>query len=260
MNAQQSTDEATLSAWLDGALEGDQLAAVHDALARSPELQRRIGLMMLNERLVRARFEQMAAERPVPETLASLLDTQSNCERKSWLRLFNDRLAGMTLGPGLATAVIAVALLVGVLAGQQVPFASAPFVSMPSNGLARIEIGHPWHDLLESTASGTSVALDDGRQGLVALTYESTSGRWCRQFQISGSQRVAGTAAVACRDDGLWQIELAQRFEAPAATGDRYQTAGAPGLSAVDAYILARRRGEVLVGSQEAAVLDQGWQ
>ncbi|HMA98146.1 MAG TPA: zf-HC2 domain-containing protein, partial [Wenzhouxiangella sp.] len=74
MNPTVEITQELLSAWLDGALDGKQASQVETQLAQSPELQRQLGLMMVNERRLRSEIHRMVAEQPLPASLSALLE------------------------------------------------------------------------------------------------------------------------------------------------------------------------------------------
>lgn len=259
MNAERTIDDATLSAWLDGALERDQFESVQKALESSPDLQQRLNVMLLNERTIKKHYCQMATERPVPQAILTMLDSGIEHSSKSWLSVFKDWLAELHFGPGLVAAGVAGALVVGALIGQQALFEGTYVSSVASVEWPRIDEEHDWYALLESTGSGEKRALPGNQFGLVTLSYQNAEGAWCRQFEVHKMDQEEGTAAVACRRDGQWQIELAQRVEQPAAEHGHFEVAGAAERAALDAYIMQNSQGDAIVGEAESALISRGW-
>ena len=260
MSAEQMIDDTTLSAWLDGALECDEFNVVEAALERSPELQQRLNALLLNERSIKNHFWQMAAERPVPQATLALLGSRSEPSRKSLLQTVMDWLNESNLAPGVIAAGFVGAIVVGVLVGQQGLFGSGYWQSAKPGSLARIDAEHDWFPLLESTGSGEQRALAGQQMGLVALSYQNGEGAWCRQFKVLGMDQTEGTAAIACRQEGQWQIELAQRLQQQAVDHGLFEAASATEHAALDAYIAQHSEGDVIVGELESALINRGWQ
>lgn len=259
MKKESPLGDESLSAWLDGALESAEADAVQKALRNNPELQRRLGLMVMNERLLHSRLHRMASERPVPQRLAKLLEAPQRPESKWRLPSLRKWLDQATLAPGLAMAAVVVALAVGILAGHQARFGHEVSSSLLPGRVVNIDRSHELYELLESTASGQTVALTGSERGLVAFSYQDREGAWCRQFELQNAESETGIVAVACREENQWQMQLVHRFDFPSTVQDQYQAAGAETLEVLDAYIMQRSTGDVLVGASEAEVLGQGW-
>jgi len=111
--------------------------------------------------------------------------------------------------------------------------------------------GSPLHELLESAASGERRAVD-GATAEARFTFRTQGGDWCRELAVSSGS--ARNAAVACRRDGSWRVEL---VGVEAAAGEVYRPAGgdSPLREAVDALI----DGEPLEPDAERALVERGW-
>lgn len=259
MKSKPDIQNETLSAWLDGALDPAEASDVEVVLAERPELQRQLGLMMVNERRLRSGINRMEADRPVPQALAALLESPDSAERRPWHQTLSDWMIRPAFGPGLAAASVVAALLVGVFAGEQLrpdPLDPSPLWAM-SDG--KIAPGHPSYALLETRASGRAITLGEGVEGQVAFSFQRPSGQWCRQFEQRHLEAEEALAAVACREAGQWRIELAQRIDRPVDDGGHYHAASAAGLDAVDAFVMQHGSGEVIVGDPENELIERGW-
>lgn len=257
MSSPHPIDDIALSAWLDGELPRAEARIVEKAIAENPGLQQRIDALLSNEQKIKGNFRQMVQERPVPKALSRLLESRSD-ESEGWLRTMREWLGTLGPGPGLAAASVALAALAGVLVTQLVSDRYA--IKSPNAGLVVIDPDHHWYPLLESTASGELRDLAGRQVGLVALSYRSAEGLFCRQFQVRGRSQKGATAAVACRESGRWQIELAQRVPVAVDQSDFFRAASGGELNALDAFITQHSEGELLVGASEAAILRNGWQ
>jgi hypothetical protein len=104
--------------------------------------------------------------------------------------------------------------------------------------------------LLESVPSGERRELD-GATAEARFTFRAQGGGWCRELAVSaGSSR---NAAVACRRDGGWRVDL---VGVEAAGGEVYRPAGdTPLREAVDALM----DGEPLEADAERALVARGW-
>jgi hypothetical protein len=105
---------------------------------------------------------------------------------------------------------------------------------------------------LESVPSGEARVLGDAASAEARLTFRAVDGAWCRELVVSSV--TASNAALACRRDGAWRIEL---LGIAVPRGDLYRPAGAdaPFAEAVDSLI----DGAPLEPATERALLERGW-
>jgi len=258
-------DDDMLSAWLDDALDEARRRTVQDALHEQPEMQQRLGRLVLNERRVREHFSAMTRDNPPPESMLALLDTSASDARapassrepepRSWHLVLNEWVLSVLPRPALAAGAMSVMLAIGVLLGWQAD-TDSPGVGLPS---AAIDAGHEWFALLESTASGEVLSLGNGQTGQVALTWRDKSGSWCRQFEVRDAGLATASAAIACRQQGHWRVDLAQRLHLPETGAEYYQAASNRDLSAIDTFINNGIDGNALVGPAELDLIQNHW-
>jgi len=249
-------DDLTLSAWLDEELDAAEARRVQAAVDAQPELQRRLARMMVNERRLREHYTDMARSRPVPEAMQALLLEDEVPTRPWFLRLTDWSIRALPR-PVLATAAIALALVVGVQLGNL----NDDQLGSPDafHSMTEIDVDHAWFELLESSPSGQSLLLDDARIGQVALSYRDLDGRWCRQFDVRSPAEGSALAAVACRSESAWQIGLAQTVPLRQHSRDVFRAASGESTPALDAFIMERMDGDLLLGNAESDLIDQGW-
>jgi hypothetical protein len=259
MNTLSDTTQELLSAWVDGALDEQQASEVQASLSRSPELQRQLGLMMVNERRLRSEVHRMVAERPVPAALSALLEEPEVQERQTLAQRVQEWLQPSGFGPGLVAASVVAALIVGVFTGNQMGPSSE--VTSHSMALADMTIGpgDASFNLLETQVAGEPLDLGDRIQGQVAFSFQSSDGRWCRQFERHDLESTQSVAAIACRDADVWQVELMQTIHQPLMDAGHFRAASGSELESLDIFVMQRSAGEVLVGAPEAALIQRGW-
>ncbi|GAM97875.1 hypothetical protein U91I_01504 [alpha proteobacterium U9-1i] len=142
-------------------------------------------------------------------------------------------------------APLAAACLLGVVLGSISVDRSPRFSLTQLNG----DIG----GALEAVRSGESREVAGGRVTL-ALTVQTESGAFCRQFRLSTTQET--TDALACRDQANWNVVVAAA--APHANNNAYHLAGSV-QGAVDAALIALGGGSVVDEAQEDALLRNHW-
>src|SRR5262249_7178455 len=111
--------------------------------------------------------------------------------------------------------------------GQQSP----GFVTPGPGGV--ILASSPLYDALEKGRTREAVVVGDNTSVTPRLTFASTDGGYCRQYDVASHDGV--TTAIACREDGKWRNAIAV-FGKPS-PGSDYQTASAEKSPALEAFI-----------------------
>lgn len=106
---------------------------------------------------------------------------------------------------------------------------------------------------LEAARSGESRAISGG-QVTLALTVQTESGAFCRQFRFSTAREKSD--AIACRDEAGWQVVVAAA--APHANNNAYHLAEG-GQGALEAALAALGGGSVVDEAREDALLRNHW-
>lgn len=261
MSGQVNDDDVLLSAYLDRELPQEDAERVRQRLAAEPALARRLQAMRGADDAVRHAFAA-GDEAPLPQAVLDLLnDTPDDTRREhaaggSILRL-PARGARRWLQAPVAIAA-SVALLAGFLIHdlvRQTPPA-ADLEELFYTGA--IPGDSELHQLLDEGVSGEAAVLPGGAEGRLLLTFESTSGDWCRQMALSA--RATSMQALACRRDERWEME-AVSFGPGTPPGSRYQPASSGVPAAVAAAVEARMgAGEPLAPEEEKQLISAGWE
>jgi negative regulator of sigma E activity len=241
-----TSDDDALSALIDGALPSGEADALRARIARDPTLAARLAAMERANSAVRDAYRGVVDE-PLPERVVELLRAPQASERDD-LAARRRRRALPAWLPLAAAASVALAIGLGLgLTSSQAP--DTPGGLLATTGpVAR---GSMLHELLESTPSGAPREVD-GATAEARYTFRTQGGEWCRELAVSsGASR---NAAVACRRDGAWSVDL---VGVEAAGGEVYRPAGGdtPLREAVDALI----DGEPLERDAERALFARGW-
>jgi hypothetical protein len=208
----------TLSAYIDGELDPEEMQAVEEALekdqAAADELAR---LMVLNEMLTGAYDD--ALKGPIPLRAAQPLQQQTQSGAKV---LPNEPKGGLSRHHARHFYAIAASFVVAVLA-----FPAGFFTSekLHDAEMAKIErelqadrtvMASALSEALEKRLSGDPVNWhnsETGSRGHVTpiRTFQNSDGSWCREYREEAN--VLGEAevrrAIACRSDsGEWQNRL----------------------------------------------------
>jgi len=238
----ETIDEATVIAWIDGELDAGRAAEVGAAVAADPALS---GLAEAH-RLMKARFAAAfdpIAEAPVvvpraaPAPVIPIAQARAAREAR---RKATDKTAAKPRNwfvPGaIAASIFAAFLFIQPIA---MPGESGGGINDKATALA---LSAPIAKALDRQLSGKVGAVR------VALSFRSKSGQYCRSFTATH------LAGIACREADGWQLRYAG--EADNAGGDYRQAGDDAVQSEVVAAMIA---GEPLDAAQEAMARDGGW-
>jgi hypothetical protein len=233
--------EATIIAWIEGELSGEDADRVAHAVAADPVLQR----IAERHRAMKARIAKAfgtAAEptepaRRAPAPVISLAAARAErTERTERKKRPTPSRRDATPGGWAIPGAIAASLVVGALAGYGF---TPPGVGDHPGALA---VAGPIAKALDQQASGEAGPVR------VALSFRDHDGQYCRSF--------VGTSlsGVACRAGDGWQL----RYAAPDKAGDAaYRQAG--GDTTQTQLIGAMIAGDPLDAPGEKKAREAGW-
>ncbi len=236
-----------LMAYADGELDLVARAEIEEAMAKDPEVARRIERHRALAASVRAAYGSVLDE-PVPNQLASLAAPPvaapviDLAARRMLPPAAQALLAGWRLPQWSAIAAsVALGLAIGVLVTRG---PAAPYEETAAGLVAR-------GDLDAALTRQLAGSLGTGGPQ-VGFTFRDHAGAWCRTFHLQQETALAG---LACRAGGEWQLQVLAA--APPLTGELRPAAAMPMvvLRAVDAAI----EGEPLDAAAEMAARDAGW-
>lgn len=247
-------DDETLMAFADGELDDDATATVEAAMETDDDLVARVAAFIESRALAASALKPLIDE-PVPEALTqsvqSMITEARAADPSARQAVANNvvtfpprdmRPARSTWAIPLAASLAAVVFGAGgYLAGQAGAPASGNLAMTTINDAAVAKA-------LDSTASGTDVALGDATLKLVS-SFRDETGTLCREFELHRASKSA-VVSIACRPEQDWDVRLA--VAAQAAGGD-YVPAGA--TETVDSYLTTINAGAPLSVAEEKKAL-----
>jgi len=224
------TDEM-LILYADGEADAETRAAVEAALAADPTAAQRLAA----HQTMRARFAQAfgeVMEEPPPQRL---IDAVLNEPKAVQLA---DRRHLPTWAPW---AGMAACLVLGLGLGFQLRPQPQIGPDLAAHGA-----------LAQALDTHLASAGQEGQAVRIGVSFKAKDGRYCRSFQTSGSDALAG---LACRDAKAWKVQMA--MAQPAEIGAFRTAASAPPaiMGAVDQLI----EGSPLDAAGEQAAKTRGW-
>lgn len=245
--------EETLMAYADNELDSQTRSAVEAAMAKDPEIARRIAQHKALRGRLKATFDEVLDE-PPPQRLLDAARGVPAVRREGNVIPLRRRQAQRTAWPQWAS--MAATLVIGVIIGQvflRMPTSGAPVASRNGQLLANGTLAQALSDQLASSQTPDA-------QVRIGVSFKSKKGDYCRTFTMRAPTMLAG---LACRDHNDWRVQvLAQNPPGEnnsAKSSGSYRQAGSvmprAVLEAVDDTIV----GEPLDAHAEALARDVRW-
>lgn len=266
----QDYSDEMLMAFADGELELRERERIEAALETDSALRERLRVFEETGRTMGALFKE-PLEAPVPAHLLELVRSADVAPpapegESMWARLskgFGDLLTPQLGWAAVAaTAVFAVGLSLGLW------LQDTPSGVGERHALLGIENNHLWAEgslkqALETVSSGESRAWSgpsDAAGTIVpVLTFKDKTGRYCREYAVTGAPE-ARAVGIACRQgDGRWSIEIHTAEATDPGAPGTFRPASGGGIARLQALMTEMSAGEPLDLDQEGAVLRGGW-
>lgn len=244
-------DYELLSQYLDDELPPAAARQLEQRLSAEPRLQDLLGRLQSVQRRLQETYGQ-ASIGPVPASVTALLQDSpvqgANAANTAHMP------SNVVALPRKRTPAWGFAL-----AASLVVAASATLVSQWNQQSGAPGVDSALSIALENTPSrGTGwEALGDGRMVRPVLSFQSSTGSWCREYLVADGD--SGWHGVACRGDSGWTtmvVAAAQITDSPA----EYRPAGATDSTAVADFIDGNAAGIPLDASEEAQLMADAWQ
>ena len=242
-----SYDDEILMAYADGELDVALRAEIAAALERDPALARRVEKQRALRADVGAAFSTVLAQ-PVPERLVAAADGAAASAARGKVVQFPKR-GAQSPGPRWRARewlAMAASVLLGVVIAWRT-ITPEPGL-MDSSGGALVARGALETALERQLASNQR----SDEPVIIGLTFRARDGGYCRNFTL----RTTGTAGLACRVGGNWQIPVTASTTVPG--GGLNQASGAIPPAVLSA-IEARIQGEPLDAAGEDNARLGGW-
>lgn len=237
-------DDRLLSQYLDGELSEAEEINLQCRLKTEPALRRQLAAMQAIDEHLRNSAEA-AHLQAVPAHITALLEVTAKCSAK--IHPFPSHRARTAIGFAIAASLIAAA---GLLL--------APQWQAEQQGLSAENSFATALETLPSSADQWH-SIADGRQLRPVLSFMTTTGQWCREYQLNASGQTSH--GIACRDDSGWHNEALVSAESQQlSAGNLYQPAGAAELDEISRFINQHAADNPLSAAEEASVIVKNWQ
>jgi hypothetical protein len=229
-------DYELLSRYIDGELDDALLQRLQRRLAAEPEL--RATLDELNTVQTRLQ-ESFSAVDAAPEHIVNMLKPA-----RDNVVAFPGRKSRPAWHYAIAASLVAAAGLVLAPQWQDNSPAGTTFATVLESSPSSAQ---GWH------------ALEDGRQLRPILSFQDTSGNWCREYLAGSATLAAAERGVACRHGSTWTIQVSVAADVPGSDAE-FRPAGAADADAVAEYLADHAAGIALSRDEEQALISSNWQ
>lgn len=248
-----------LMAYADGALPPDDVARVDAAISAFPELAEEVAAFKTTSLALKGAFDGPMDE-PVPDHLAALvMGPLADTDGDTVVSLQDARTKRSLYSSPFGQAIAACAVFAfGLVAGAA--FLGEESSIPGENGdlllAGRLDAGHPISQALEATASAELVSFRGGQFDAVA-SFMTNGNVPCREFEAA--DETGAVVGVACRRDDSWSVELLLAASPTGTPQSDFQLASAFDAGALDGVLNALGASQGLSASQEACLIQQGW-
>ncbi|HEY1726590.1 MAG TPA: zf-HC2 domain-containing protein [Steroidobacteraceae bacterium] len=247
-----------LAAYVDGELDGAELARVEQAIARDKQLAQRVAQQRALRARLRSAFDGVLQE-AVPQRLAQAARVRAHSGPAQVIDLARVRAerARRNNSPrsfNLRRYAVAATLVVGLALGALLQRISTPATLTEFRDGSLQARGALAQALNEQLASNPASAA----QVHVGLTFKQHSGSYCRTFVLEATRPMAG---LACREQDRWRIlDLVSTDGSSAAVnGQNLRTASSSLPAALLQAVNERISGDPLSAPAEAKARGSGW-
>jgi hypothetical protein len=253
-----TADDEALSALLDGALPAEQAEQLRQRLSAEPALAARWQALNNANTTVRDAYSGIADE-PLPAGVLALLQAgdEHGEDRAANVIAFAPRTQPriFAIPASIAAGIaLAVGLALGIALGPRM-LTPEPSLSIAAAGA--VEPGSALHDALEMVPSAQTRELAAQLSATLRLTFKTLDGDYCRHVDFAGAGGT--TAALACRRDGSWRLEVASFIAQVSAAPDGLYRPAAGRSSAVEDAIDSSIEGVALEAGAESELIARRW-
>ncbi len=227
-------DYELLSQYLDDELRGSAAQALRERLMAEPQLRAQLERMRNVNSTISEAFEFSGSD-AAPQHVVDMLGNAAARRQRhpAW-------------GFAIAASLVAATGLLLAPDWRQASESHLPGDEVLAQLLERAP----------SRAEGWE-ALPDGSQFRPLLSFQSNSGQWCREYQLSSAGET--WRGVACREQDAWGTAVLQSDILTESTSE-YRPAGASNPDDVASFIDSHAADIPLSLEQEAQLISRNWQ
>ena len=241
--------EETLMAYADNELDAQTRTAVEAAMAKDPELARRVAQHKALRGKLRVAFDKTLDE-PIPQRLVDAARGVPSVRREGNVIPLRRKAPPRKIWPQWAS--LAASLVLGVIIGQAIlrgpqsgPITASRDGRLTANGL-----------LAQTLSEQLASTQPDQAPVRIGVSFKSKTGDYCRTFSMRDSTVLAG---VACRDHDEWHVQALAQTAAPDQGSNTFRQAAAEIPKSVMQAVEDNIAGDALDAHAEQLARDKSW-
>ncbi len=256
-------NDEILSAYVDGELNKQDKEQLEKEILNNPSIQQRIDkIHKLNSLL----NEAFVINENLPDKFIETIKNYSiqGASTTNVVRFQkSDEVKNQRLRNWLPTSIAAsITLMLGVLLGS-VLITDEIHSGFDSILISEIIPGNELHYVLENALSSTSVRLSQHDEDEVIfvplLSFKSTNGHYCREFDVHDQTKTL--AGIACREkDSTWRLEIIVASGSNPNSNEKYELAAGQDIEALNFIASKLMDSGPLTKEQERELISNNWQ
>jgi hypothetical protein len=241
--------EETLMAYADNELDAQTRTAVEAAMAKDPELARRVARHKALRAKLRVAFDK-TLEEPVPQRLVDTARGVPSVRREGNVIPMRRKAPPRKVWP--QWAALAASLVLGIIIGQAIlrgpqsgPITASRDGELTANGV-----------LAQALSEQLASAQPDQAAVRIGVSFKSKSGGYCRTFSLHDATALAG---LACRDHDEWHVRALAQTTPPEPGSSTYRQAASEIPKSVMQAVDDNIAGDTLDAHAEQLARDKSW-
>jgi hypothetical protein len=241
--------EETLVAYADNELDAQTRTAVEAAMAKDPELARRVAQHKALRGKLRVAFDKTLDE-PIPQRLVDAARGVPSVRREGNVIPLRRKAPPRKKWPQWAS--LAASLVLGVIIGQAIlrgppagPITASRDGRLTANGV-----------LAQALSEQLASAQPDQAPVRIGVSFKSKTGDYCRTFSLHDSTELAG---LACRDHDEWHVQALAQTTSPDRGSNSLRQAAAEIPKSVMQAAEDNIAGDTLDAHAEQVARDKSW-
>jgi hypothetical protein len=241
--------EETLMAYADDELDAQTRSVIEAAMAKDPDLARRVAQHKALRGKLRVAFDKTLDE-PVPQRLVDAARGVPSVRREGNVIPLRRKAPPRKVWP--QWVAVAASLVLGIIIGQAILRSpqSGPLVASHDGRLTANGV------LAQALSEQLASAQPDQAPVRLGVSFKSKSGAYCRTFSMHDSTALAG---LACRDHDEWHVQTLAQTTAPEPGSSTYRPAASEIPKPVRDAVGDNIAGDALDAHAEQLARDKSW-
>ena len=245
--------EETLMAYVDNELDAQTRTALETAMAKDPELARRVAQHVAQHKDLRAKLRvafDKTVDEPIPQRLVDAARGVPSVRREGNVIPLRRKVPPRKIWPQWAS--LAASLVLGIIIGQAIvrgpqagPVTASHDGRLTANGV-----------LAQALSEQLASAQPEQAPVRIGVSFKSKTGDYCRTFSMHDTATLAG---LACREHDEWHVQALAQTTQPEQGSGAYRQAATEIPKSVMKAVEDNIVGDTLDAHAEQLARDKSW-